>query len=195
MADPEVGQLAVLADLFGSLVERLRPTSVAVLGIAGGNGLERLDAGTTNRVVGVDINPRYLDEVQCRFGSLLSLELYCTDLTSAGVRALPVELVHAALLFEHTGLGRALDNALSLVAAGGLFSAVLQLPSKQEQDVASTGFVSIQALKQEFALIDASDLERILRERGFRLEGQVTRPLPAGKALWLGVFGRLDAVK
>lgn len=183
MSARQVGQLAVLADVFGTLVERRRPTSIAVLGIAGGNGLERLDAGTTNRVVGVDINPQYLDEVQCRFGSLLSLELHCADLTSAGVRALSVELVHAALLFEHTGLGPALDNALSLVAAGGLFSAVLQLPSEQEQGVASTGYASMEALKEEFALIDASDLERMLGERGFRLEEQETRLLPAGKAL------------
>jgi len=38
-----VNQLAPLADLFGEALARLRPRSVAILGVAGGNGLQHVD--------------------------------------------------------------------------------------------------------------------------------------------------------
>ena len=59
-------------------------------------------------------------------------------------------LVHAELIFEHVGLGLALENALSIVAPGGGFSVVLQLPSEEEWGVASTSYTSLQTLKQDF---------------------------------------------
>lgn len=58
-------------------------------------------------------------------------------------------LVHAELIFEHVGLGLALENALSIVAPGGGFWVVLQLPSEEEH-VASTSYTSLQTLKQDF---------------------------------------------
>jgi hypothetical protein len=59
-------------------------------------------------------------------------------------------LVHAELIFKHVGLGLALENALLSVAPGGGFSVVLQLPSEEERDVASTSYTSLQTLKQDF---------------------------------------------
>lgn len=46
------------------------------------------------------------------------------------------------------------------------------------------------ALRQDFALIDAGEFQRLLAQKGFRLAAQEHRPLPAGKALWLGLFAR-----
>ena len=42
MASAGVGELTVLAELFHWVLDRYRPASVAVLGVAGGNGLEQL---------------------------------------------------------------------------------------------------------------------------------------------------------
>src|SRR5229473_1936879 len=81
MSSPGVQQLTVLAELFKRALDYCLPESVAVLGIAGGNGLEQIDCAATKRIVGVDINQRYLDEVQRRFGTLAGLELHCRDLT------------------------------------------------------------------------------------------------------------------
>jgi len=183
-----VQQLTVLSELFKCALDRCLPESVAVLGVAGGNGLEQIDCTTTKRIVGVDINQQYLDEVQRRFGTLAGLELYCRDLDQRDFSMVPVALVHAALIFEHVELGVALENAISLVAAGGRLSVVLQLPSVDEQGVASTSYASMQTLKQDFALIDTVEFQRVLRQKGFQLVEQETRSLPAGKALWLGVF-------
>lgn len=190
MGSEGVRQLTVLAELFKCALDRCFPESVAVLGVAGGNGLEQIDCAVTKRIVGVDINQRYLDEVQRRFGTLPGLELHCRDLAERDFSLAPVALVHAALLFEHVGLGLALKNALSLVAPGGRLSVVLQLPSEEEQGVASTSYASMQTLKQNFALIDISEFQRLLAQKGFQLIEQENRSLPGGKALWLGVFGR-----
>ena len=55
MALPQVGQAQLLADLFAAELHARSPSSVAVLGCAGGNGFER--APSTLRVVGVDVAP------------------------------------------------------------------------------------------------------------------------------------------
>jgi len=112
MNSAEVQQLDVLSDLFAEAVRRCRPSSIAVLGIAGGNGLDHIDNRITSRVVGLDINPQYLEAVGERYSHLVRLELHCVDLSQQTLETEPVQLVHAALIFEHAGTGRCLENAL-----------------------------------------------------------------------------------
>jgi pimeloyl-ACP methyl ester carboxylesterase len=57
MALPSIGQAEMLAAQFALLIKRLRPASVAIVGCAGGNGLNRIDPGQLERVVAIDINP------------------------------------------------------------------------------------------------------------------------------------------
>lgn len=190
MGSAQVQQLDALSELFAEALERCRPASIAVLGIAGGNGLDRVDSGITKRIVGIDINPLYLEEVQRRYVGELALELHCLDLAERLVDLAPVQLVHAALVFEHAGVDLCLENALSLVAPGGAFSVVLQLPSESEAGVGASPFASMQNLKSHFLHIDAAWFKGKLAQRGFSLTHQAQRSLPAGKGLWLGVFGR-----
>lgn len=190
MSAEGVRQLGIVADLFKFALNYCRPESVAILGIAGGNGVDQIDCATTTRIVGVDINRAYLDEVRRRFGALSDLELHCCDLAEREFRLAPVKLVHAALIFEHAGLDLALENALSLVAPDGKLSVILQLPSNEEQGVATTSYTSMQALKQCFALIGAAEFQDLLKRKGFELVMHERRSLPAGKALWLGIFAR-----
>lgn len=190
MGSVGVRQLTVLSELFRYALEHSSPESVAILGVAGGNGLEQIDRAITKRIVGIDINQRYLDEVGQRFDTLPGLELHCRDLAKPDFPLVPVALVHAALIFEHAGLAVALTNALSLVAPGGRLSVVLQRPSEAESGVASTNYASMQTLKRDFALIDTGEFQRMLEQKGFQLIQQEERALPMGKALWWGVFAR-----
>lgn len=185
-----VAQLEPLAGLFAEVLRLKQPTSVAVLGIAGGNGLDCIDTHTVTRVVGVDINPSYLDAVRKRYPQLHGIELHCADLAAEALVIQPVQLVHAALLFEHAGTARCLDNALSLVAPGGSCSIVLQLPGQPGQDVGRTGIASIQKLACDFTLIDPGAMRQSLEERGFQLAHEQRIALPAGKGLWMGIFAR-----
>ncbi|MGO9895278.1 MAG: hypothetical protein ACLPX8_13840 [Bryobacteraceae bacterium] len=190
MQSADVQQLGVLGKLFAATLARCRPRSVAVLGIAGGNGLDRIDDSITKRIVGLDLNPLYLDEVRRRYAGKSGLELYCVDLAEQAVDLEPVQLVHAALVFEHAGVDLCLENAISLVAPGGLLSVVLQLPGEFGREVGVSPFPSIRKLASRFSLVDPLWLGEKLAQHSFRLTHQEQRPLPAGKGFWMGVFGR-----
>jgi hypothetical protein len=190
MGSAAVDQLTPLADLFGEALARLRPRSVAVLGVAGGNGLEHVDSTLTTRVVGLDVNPGYLTATRARFSDMRGLELHCVDLKHETPSLEPVSLVHAALVFEHAGTGRCLDTAVSLVGPGGYLSVVLQMPSGQHAAFSPSPFPSMTALAGDFAFVDPHQLRRALAQRDLRLTHQARRTLSTGKAFWSGYFER-----
>ena len=190
MSFPEVRQLAPLSDLFREALPIRSPQSLAILGVTGGNGLEHIDSGITKRIVSIDFNSLYLDAVRHRFPALPGLQCVCIDLAQERVALEPADLVHAALLFEHTGLGRCLENAVSLVAARGALSVVLQLPSEFAPEVSKSPVQSMQRLSSHFSLIDSAVLAEQLKSYQFRLEHETRRSLPAGKAFWMGIFVR-----
>ncbi len=188
MSSAEVQQLGALSELFAEAIGRSRPSSIAILGIAGGNGLDHIDGSITQRVVGLDVNPLYLEAVRERYSHLPGLELHCVDLSRQHVELEPVQLVHAALVFEHAGVDRCLENAITTIVPGGNLSVVLQLPAETGETVGASPFSSIQNLKPHFSLIDPAWLRESLAGRGFRLNHQTTRALPAGKGFWAGIF-------
>ena len=188
MRSAEVRQSKVLSDLFAEAIGRCNPSSVAVLGVAGGNGLERIDWGVTKRVVGVDLNPQYLEAVRHRYSDLPGLELHCVDLAQQRLELEPVRLVHAALIFEHAGADYCLENAIAMVAPGGHLSVVLQMPSESGQKAVASRFSSIESLGPHFSMINSEWLCKLLAGRGFALTHQTTCPLPAGKSFWAGIF-------
>jgi hypothetical protein len=190
MQSDVVGQAAALSELFAEALELRAPASVAVLGVAGGNGLERIDQKQTKRVVGVDLNPQYIAAVRERFAQMTGLELYASDLAVETLALAPVELVHAALVFEHAGVGMCLENALALMTPQGVLSVVVQLPSTQSQVVGSSGVASVAKLSSHFKLVDPAALTRTLAERGLQPIHENTLSVPGGKRLWLGVFAR-----
>ena len=74
------------------------------------------------------------------------------------------------------------------VAPEGQLSVVLQLPDRQQQNVTPTVYASMQNLAGSFSLVDPSYFRGVVEKRGFQLVKEELRPLPTGKALWLGVF-------
>ncbi|MDZ4796803.1 MAG: hypothetical protein SGI92_01470 [Bryobacteraceae bacterium] len=190
MSAPGVGQYSLLSTLFREVLLRCLPASVAVVGVAGGNGLEHVDPGMTRRVAGIDVNQAYLDEVALRYGVVGGLELHCVDMTREAPGVEPAELVHAALVFEHAGVEGCLRNTLGLVAPGGWLSVVLQLPSVQAPGVAQTPFESIRGLSPHFSFVDPAWFTETVGAAGFVLVQESTHPVPAGKAFWVGLFCR-----
>ena len=190
MRAPGVEQLGVLSDLFASALATCEPKSIAVLGIAGGNGLDAVNPSVTARVVGIDINPAYLDATRRRFETILNLELHCVDLADGKIEIEPVDFVHAGLIFEHAGTERCLDNALAMLGRAGSLSVILQLPSTVAHDVGPSPFPAISKLAGGFSLVNPQDLTRKMVARDLELAHQSTRPLPSGKSFWLGMFKR-----
>lgn len=187
-----VEQLDPLVRLFALALDRTSPGSVAILGIAGGNGLNVIDCARTTRVAGIDIHPEYLESVAARYGAgIPGLELHRADLAAERLAIRPVQLVHAALIFEHAGRDLCLENAIALVEERGFLSVVLQIPSETQHGVSPTPFPSIQTLKDKFQFIDPAAFTADLASRGLALELEVREPLPSGKAFWIGVFQRV----
>ena len=193
MRAPGVEQLGVLSELFASALATSQPRSIAVLGIAGGNGLEAVNPSVTTRVVGVDINPLYLEATGRRFEAILNLELHCLDLASQEVDIAPAGFVHAGLIFEHAGTDRCLDNALTMLGHDGGLSAILQLPSTAAHEVGPSPFPAMSKLAGAFSLVNPDGLTEELMTRGLELVHHATRPLPSGKSFWLGIFKRTAA--
>jgi hypothetical protein len=189
MNAPNIAQLAALADLFEASLTFCRPESVAILGIAGGNGLDRIDLQVTKHIVGIDIHSAYLDTIRARYPRL-PLTLHCFDLEQGTLNEKPVSLVHAALIFEHAGTGQCLKNAASLVASGGHLAVVLQLPSPTQADVSPSQFKTMLSLANQFQLVDQASLQESLKSLGFTLQHQTRRDLPGGKTFWLAIFRR-----
>jgi hypothetical protein len=193
MGSRGTNQLGPLADLFGEAVARLRPRSLAVLGVSGGNGLQHVDSTLTVRVVAIDLNPAYLETTRQRYPDVRGLELHPIDLAHDTLSLEPVALVHAALLFEHAGIGKCLDNALSLVAPGGHLSVVLQLPTVRHEAVTPSPLPRINALAEHFSFVDPHRLRRILSAQGLRLTHQSRVALASGKVFWSGYFEKRSA--
>ena len=191
MNSEAVQQSGALAELFAQALVYCRPESVAILGVAGGNGLENINPAVTRRVCGIDLNPAYLEQTRQRFQGLPGLELCCIDLAEKDIDVPPVQLVHGALIFEHAGMGRCLQNALKMVADEGNLAVVLQLPSRtQEENIGSQSPASIQALRGAFRLIEPGQFCQELEQNGFMILHELEEPLASGKAFWMGVFAR-----
>ena len=105
MALPEIGQAQMLAGELEFAVRRYSPKSIAIIGCAGGNGLDRLVGSGIERNVGIDINPAYVEMVSRRFRSRISgLELHVADIQSALPQIRSVDLVFAALILEYVNV-------------------------------------------------------------------------------------------
>ena len=193
MNSAEVRQLSALSELFAEAITRCRPSSIAVLGIAGGNGLEHIDSSVTTRIVGLDLNPQYLESVKERYPHLPGLYLRCVNLSEQRIALEPVQLVHAALIFEHAGVERCLENAIALTAQGGNLSVVIQLPAESGEAEGASRFASIEKLHAHLSMVSPKWVCESLAGRGFRLVQETTRELPAGKAFWAGIFSAPEA--
>ena len=147
MALPSIGQSRMLGETLASLVERYAPRSVAILGCAGGNGIERLAPMGLDRIVGVDINPEYVAATRERFGKdLRNLELYTADIESVGTLFASVDLVCAALVFEYVDVRKALSFVRRHLPPGGRCATVLQRRHERIERVSPSPYTSLRQL-------------------------------------------------
>ncbi|HEX6790902.1 MAG TPA: class I SAM-dependent methyltransferase [Candidatus Krumholzibacteria bacterium] len=187
MALPEVAQARLLADIFATLLETHRPASVAVIGCAGGNGFDCIDPTVTQRVVGVDINPDYIDAARQRHaGRIANLELITADIQDGAVSFAPVELIYAALLFEYVDGKRTLECLRALLTPDGILATVVQVAGGKM--VTPTPYLSLEALGPVMRVVDIDDLAASACDAGLReLHRRRTRS-PGGKDFDVQVF-------
>lgn len=148
MSATSVAQSSLLADTLRLLVERYRPASLALLGSAGGNGLEYIDPQVTRRVVAVDISAAFLEVCAARHSKRFDkFEPMNCDLSDGPPFTDPVELSVAFLVIEYVELDSFLDYAPSLVTKDGRIAFVFQNHDGLDSVVTDSGVLSVQALR------------------------------------------------
>lgn len=189
MALPHVAQAALLSGLFGAALDRHAPRSVAMLGCAGGNGFERIAGRGIDRVVGVDINPAYLECVRARFGGCVpNLELVAGDVRTGVVDFAPVDLAFVGLLFEYVQPGPLLERLRSWLRPGGILVTVLQLPSATCAEVTPSPYTVLRSLAPIMGLVAPDRLAALADERGYRVVERRVAAVPGGKAFQVQTF-------
>lgn len=189
MAQPAIAQAALIADQLNILIETHAPSSVAIIGCAGGNGFDRLIDGRVDRVAGIDINPRYIEEARQRYaGRMPGLTLLVGDIQSAGQLFEPVDLIYAALVLEYVDVARAMSALRLHCKPGGILAVLVQLPHKDLPQVSPSPYASLRSLEPAMHLVSAADLHGSATVAGFTLQSSKTVESAGGKVFMVATY-------
>lgn len=191
MSSQEVAQYQALNRNFAETLAVIRPSELLVLGCSVGNGFEHVDPLVTSRLVGVDLNPDYLQRVVERFSNReFALEVHCADLAEYSFEPAAFDLVYAALIFEYISWLELLPRVVASLRPGGVLSVVLQRPSRTSPAVTQTRFVTLRALETLFHFVDPDVLVSAAARLDVRLESRHAEALPGEKAFEVLRFRR-----
>lgn len=159
----------------------------AVLGVAGGNGLEYCGR-QIKKVYGVDINKTYLDACRQRFGETLKdrLELVQMDLTAPEIQLPKVDLLLADLVIEYVGIETFCKKAAGSFAKW--VSCVIQAPASGGLVSASPYQSQLLGISTLHCDIDLDALRRGFLGYGYEETYSEAICLPNGKRFWRADF-------
>lgn len=157
-------------------------SSVMILGIAGGNGLEHIQKDKWSKVYGVDVNASYLREVKRRYPELDGcLECLRVDLIDEAHKLPKADLVIANLLVEY--IGYACFQRAVTSADPKYVSCIIQI-NLEDGWVSDSPYLHVfDGLERVHQPMDEQALERAMREIGYRAIRRSDRMLPNGKKL------------
>ncbi len=189
MSHSAVGQAQMIADQLDGAIARWAPKSLAVIGCAGGNGLERIAAGTVERIVAVDVNPHYIERTRVRYAQRLrGLDVICADVQSESLKYGYVDLTYAALLFEYVDVRSTLKTLKRNSRPHALLTTVLQLPHSSIQAVSPSPYKSLGCLASVMTLVAPETLRHAAVDVGFSTVDALTIELTSGKKFCVQTF-------
>lgn len=189
MALPEIGQARMLSDQLKLAVEANKPQSLALIGCAGGNGLETIIGEPVKRIVGIDINPQYVEITRSRFSKYFSqLEVYADDIGNLRSKIAPVELIIAALILEYVDTASAINTMKNLCLPDGKLVILLQNPAEKIQPVSLSPYTSLGILAPFMRLKKAADVISSCQAAGFALLASHQIALESGKRFSILTF-------
>ncbi|MBP3888018.1 MAG: class I SAM-dependent methyltransferase [Cellulosilyticum sp.] len=186
MALPNVGQLQALSQIMKRQFNQYHIQTVAIWGVAGGNGLEHIKPKQFKKIYGIDINQAYLHNCREKYADLRE-DLICEviDLTQIDCILPKVELIVANLLIEYIGIETFTKQVLKVHPK--YVSCVIQ-KNIDKQFVSDSPYIKvfddISVLHQD---IDEESLKDSMHREGYKHILRRVEGLPNGKQ-----FIRLD---
>lgn len=157
----EVGQSALLSEIFSHYLQKYKPVHMALPGCATGNGLDRVDTSVTKRILAMDINPDYLQKLRDTYlNSIPGLETYCIDFDSDKLPEAAVDFVFAALILEYVNPAIFIPKIADLLNSQAKLVIIIQ-KSQPGAFVSPTSYKSLNALSGIAAEVDENNLYSI----------------------------------
>lgn len=180
-----VAQIPLLNKIMKSQLSYENIDFVAILGVAGGNGLEYVSCNDFKKVYCIDINSKYLDVIKKRYSDLNCLILEKLDLNDLFLELPVVELIIANLLIEYIGLNNFTSQIKKIRPK--YVSCVIQIDNKNNFVTDSVYKDSLKNILKLGIFIDKSELINKMDEIGYKCILKEKYDLPGNKK-----FLRLD---
>jgi len=183
MKDETVGQLQVLSNIIRINLEKYKPKTALFFGCGGGNGFEHINKEYTRKVIGVDINSKYLDICRSKFSPRgFKLELICCDIEKTQLETGPIDYISCALFLEYVDWQKLILQIKEIMHSQSIFNIVIQ-KNNSNQFVSQTGIKSLNALSSISRVILEEDLENYLQTNDMWIISKKLHELPNGKEL------------
>lgn len=157
-------------------------SSVMILGIAGGNGLEHIDTNKYQKVYGIDINAKYLQTVKERYCDLSDvLECIQVNLLEETNTLPQAELLVANLLIEYIGFD-CFQKTVKQVCPKYV-SCIIQI-NIDDSWVSDSPYIHVfDDLDKVHHQMEVNSLIQSLKSVGYNFIAQTDKLLPNGKKL------------
>lgn len=157
-------------------------SSVMVLGIAGGNGLEHIDKNKYHKVYGIDINTEYLKAVEERYSDISDiLECIQVNLMEETNKLPNAEFLVANLLIEYIGYN-CFQKAVTHVCPKYV-SCIIQI-NIDNSWVSDSPYIHVfDDLEKVHHQMEENSLIQAMKDIGYNLIAQTENLLPNGKKL------------
>ncbi|MBD5545547.1 MAG: methyltransferase type 11 [Lachnospiraceae bacterium] len=177
-----VRQLQAMNELMKGQFNAYPVSSVMILGIAGGNGLEHIPKDKLERVYGVDVNASYLKEVVGRYPDLDGfLECLCINLLEETNELPKADMVIANLLIEYIGY-ECFQKTIRHVNPEYV-SCIIQI-NMEDNWVSDSPYLHVfDGLEQVHHQIQEDELTIVMKEINYCLITKKEQILPNGKKL------------
>lgn len=175
-------QLQNLNQMMENQFNNYPASSVMILGIAGGNGLEHINRNKFTKVYGVDINHEYLEAVKERYADISDiLECLQLNLLEETDKLPKAELLIANLLIEYIGYD-CFQKAVKQVAPKYI-SCIIQI-NVDDSWVSDSPYIhAFDDLDKVHHQMDENSLIQSMKSIGYKKIAQAEKPLPNGKKL------------
>lgn len=177
-----VCQLQAMNEMMYNQFYRYPISTLMILGIAGGNGLNHISTDKIKKVYGVDINPNYLEECVKRYPHLKHIFYPIqANLLDTTITLPKVDMVIANLLIEYIGYDNFLNSIQKIKPS--YISCIIQINDTSDFVSESPYIHTFDCLEGIHCDINEDKLKNFLQMNYYKFIFKLEKQLPNGKKL------------